>query len=155
MTCCGPPNGGLVFLPFALLDADQHALGIDIPDFESDHLADAQSGAIGGHQRGAVLEAGNVIEEGEDLLLAEDDGQFVRTANAWEVLVGPGHFQGDQVEELHRGNILIDGFRSQLALVEQVELVLADGFQVQQLRTLAEVAGEGGDVVNVVALGLG
>ena len=75
-------------------------------------------------------------------------------ADARKILVGPRHFQGDQVEELHRGNILVDGFRRELALVQQVELELTDGFQAKQLGALAEIAGEGGDVVNVIAPGL-
>jgi len=57
-----------------------------------------------------------------------------------------------QVEKLHRGNILVDSFRRELALVEQIELILADGFEVQHLGALAEIAGEAGYVVDVVFL---
>ena len=75
-----------------------------------------------------------MVEEGQHFLLAEHDGQFVGTADAREMLVGPGHLQGDEVEELHRGDILVDSFGRGFTLVEQIELVLADSLQVEQLR---------------------
>jgi hypothetical protein len=60
-----------------------------------------------------------VIEEGQHFLLAEHDGKFVGAADAGEVFAGPGHFQGDEVQELHGGNVLVDGFGGELALVER------------------------------------
>ena len=38
--------------PLAVLDAEQHALGIDVGNLETDSLADAQAGSIADHQRG-------------------------------------------------------------------------------------------------------
>ena len=50
-------HGVTVFVPFALLDADEAAFGIDIGNLEGDGFADAQSSAVTGHEGGAVLEA--------------------------------------------------------------------------------------------------
>jgi hypothetical protein len=89
-----------------------------------------------------------VVEKGEDLFLAEDHGQLVSAADVGEILAGPGHLQGGQIKELERGNALVDGFRRELALVEKVELILADSLAIEDLGAAAEVAGEGGDVMD-------
>ena len=79
----------------------------------------------------------------------------MRAADAGEILGGPGHLQGGEVEELDRGNILVDGFRRELTLVKEVKLVLSDGLQIEQFGALAEVLGETRHVVNIVSLGFG
>ena len=114
-----------------MLDAQQFALGIDVGDSEGHGFADAQSGAVAGHQGRAVFQAGDVVEKGQHFLLAEHDGEFMRAADAGEVFVGPGQFESGEVEELDGGNELVDAFRGELAFVEQVELILADGFDVR------------------------
>jgi hypothetical protein len=145
-------HGVAVFVTFALLDAEEHAAGIDVGDFEGEGFGDAESGSVAEHEGGAVLEGGDVIEEGEDLFVAEDYGEFVGSAGAREVLFGPGHFEGSEVEELDGTEILVDGFDGEFAFVEEVELVLADGFEVELVGALLEVSGEGGDVRDIVFL---
>ena len=44
-----------ILAPLATLDAQPHALGINIADFERDHFRDAQPSAVGGGKRGLVL----------------------------------------------------------------------------------------------------
>ena len=56
-------HGITIALALALFDAQQHALRIDVGDFEGHHLGDAQAGAVGHHERGAVANAGDVVEE--------------------------------------------------------------------------------------------
>src|ERR1019366_1374741 len=99
-------HGIAILLSFAMLDAEESSLRLDIGDPQSDGFADAQSGAVTDHQGGAVLEA-------------EDDEEFVGAAGAGEVLVGPGHFQSGQIKKFQGGNALIDGIRGELAFVEQ------------------------------------
>src|SRR5258708_388509 len=70
----------------ALLHAEQHALRVDVDDLQRHRLGNTQAGAVTGHQSGAVLQAGNVVEELYDLLVAEHDGQPVRPPDAWELL---------------------------------------------------------------------
>src|SRR5271156_3670659 len=41
-------HGVAILAALALLDPQQHALGVDVADVERDHLGDAQPGAIGG-----------------------------------------------------------------------------------------------------------
>jgi len=56
-------HGIAVLAAFALFDAEEHALRVDGSDFECHRFAHAQSGAVAGHQGGAVLEAGDVVKE--------------------------------------------------------------------------------------------
>src|SRR5450756_1347265 len=79
-------HGVAVLVPFALLDTEQPALRIDIGDSQCHGFADAQSGSVTDHQRGAILETGDVVEEGQHFLLAEHDGKFVEAAGAGEAV---------------------------------------------------------------------
>lgn len=87
-------HGVAVFGALAVLDADEHALGVDVGDEETDGFADA----VAGHQSGAALEGGDLVEESKDFLLGENDGEFVSAATAGEVLGGPRHWESSQEE---------------------------------------------------------
>ena len=45
------------FLPFALLDSNDHPFVIDIGDFQADSLGDAQPGSVANRQDRAMLDA--------------------------------------------------------------------------------------------------
>ena len=62
-----------VFAPLALLDADEHAFGIDIADADLYGFGNAQAGSIAEHQRGAVFEASYMAEEELYFVGAEND----------------------------------------------------------------------------------
>src|SRR5712692_6983837 len=65
-------HGVAVFASFALLNPQQHALGVDIADLERDHLGDAQPGAVGGSECRLVLGPGRRLEEKRNLLHAQN-----------------------------------------------------------------------------------
>jgi hypothetical protein len=69
------------FATLALLDPQQHALGIDVADLDRDHLGDAQPGAVGGAQRRLVLRARRRLEQKRDLLDAQHGRQPARLAH--------------------------------------------------------------------------
>jgi len=148
-------HGVAVLGTFALLDAKQAAFGIDVGNAQRKSFADAQSSAVADHEGGAIFETGDMVEETQHFFLAEYDGEFVGTANVGEVLVGPGHFERGEVEELQGGNALVDGLGGKLAFVEEVELILADGLDIEKLGADAEVLGETGDETDIVFLGAG
>jgi hypothetical protein len=62
----------------AALDAQQHALGIDIVRFECHHFGDAQAGPIGRGERGLVLRSCCRLKQQRDLLNAEHRRQPLR-----------------------------------------------------------------------------
>ncbi len=65
-------HGVAVFASFALLNPQQHALGVDIADLERDHLGDAQPGAVGGSECRLVLGPGRRLEQKRNLLHAQN-----------------------------------------------------------------------------------
>src|SRR5712675_1521120 len=90
---CRPPPGAqqfeqmwrqhhvTVFTAFALLDADDHALAVDVADLERDHLGGAQTRAISHTQCCLVLKSRRGSQEARDLLRTENDRQLVRLVN--------------------------------------------------------------------------
>src|SRR5437667_960843 len=63
-------------LPFALLDANHHALRVDIPRFQMDGFGNAQAGGVTGRQDRAVFNMGDALQELENFFGAENHGQF-------------------------------------------------------------------------------
>jgi hypothetical protein len=57
-----------ILAALALLDAQRHALAVDIADLERDDLAVAQAGAVGDGQRRLVLEVPRRGDEARDLV---------------------------------------------------------------------------------------
>ena len=55
----------------------------------------AQAGGVGGHEDGAVLEAGDGREEPGDLVGAEDDGELLRLLGAGDAVQDPLPAEGD------------------------------------------------------------
>ena len=75
-------HGVAVLAPFATLDPDQHALAVDVADFEHRHLGDAQPRAIGDRQRRLVLETGRRLQQPRDLVPAQHERQLARVGHA-------------------------------------------------------------------------
>src|SRR6266478_5073533 len=67
-----------IFLSFALLDTQDHALAVDRWRCECDGLGDAQACCIAGGQDGAMFPARDAIKELGDFFRTQDDGQFLR-----------------------------------------------------------------------------
>src|SRR5215813_13601630 len=93
-----------------------------------------------------------MFEELEHFWLAEHHREFHGAAQAGEGLLAPRHLQCDQIQELHSGKEGVDAFRRELLFLDQIELILADRFQVQPLRADVVELGEFGDIMDVAAL---
>ena len=66
------------FLPFALLDSDEHSLTIDIGELQADRLRDAQSGGVAGRQDRAMLDTPHTGQKLENFLRTQDSRQLLR-----------------------------------------------------------------------------
>jgi hypothetical protein len=121
-----------VFLPLALLDADDHTLAIDVGRCQLDDLRDSQPGGVAGREDRAVLGAGHAAEKAPDLFRAENDGQFLGLLGGGnDVFHAPILVQGDFVEEAQGGHCDEDGAGSQLLSIGQVHLVGTNLFRTQ------------------------
>lgn len=70
---------GVAIAPaLATLDAQQHALAVDVGNLQHRNLGDTQARAIGNRQCGLVLEAGGGVEQPGHLVATEHHGQVAR-----------------------------------------------------------------------------
>ena len=128
-------------------------LRVDVADFDGHGFGDAQAGAIDSRASARpVLQTSDVFQEPADFLRTEHDRELVGAAHPGKALLAPGHFQGDQEEELHGGNETVDAFRRQLLLVQEIEFVLENGLQVQVFRAGVVEFCEIGDVMELTSL---
>ena len=88
-------------------------------------------------------------------LLAENDGGVFGNTGAQQASGVEGRLQGDAIEELDGGKKLIHRFGRVPAFVGQVDLVLADVFQVQMFRAGLIELRQTGDVMQIASLCLG
>ena len=68
----------------ALVHTDDHALAVDIGDLQVHDFRHAQPGGVRAHQERALLQTGDRLEEGSDLLQAQDDRQSEGLSSATE-----------------------------------------------------------------------
>jgi len=61
-----------VLATLALLDPQQHTLGVDVADLEGDDFGDTQTGAIGGGECRLVLWPRRRLQQQGDLFDAQD-----------------------------------------------------------------------------------
>src|SRR5262249_39577558 len=138
-----------IFGPFALTDADDHALAIDVVDPQGQDLGDPQARGVGRHEDSPMAEAGDGLEEAVDLVEAQDDRELGLAASAGEPLEAPVPAECDAVEESEGTEGLIVGAGGDLAVVGEVEQVGSDLGGPQEFGGLAEMACEACDAVDV------
>ena len=139
----------------ALLHADDHAGAVDVAGPQADGPGDAQAGAVAGGQDRAVAGDAHRVEEAGDLLGAGHDRQAGRLLGGRQDLGDvPVPAQGDAVEKAQGGYGDADRAGRELPLVGQEQLVVADLLGAEQVRGLAEVAGEQRDLGDVACLGV-
>ena len=149
----GGEHGITILAALAVCHADEHALAVDVGDFQGDRCGDAQSRAVASEQHGAVLHATDLVQKTLDLVGGQDHRQFFLQTGAGESMLVPGHLQGDQIQKLYGGNESVDALRREFTLLRQVELVLANGFQIQLFRAAVEVFGEFSDIMRCSCVG--
>ena len=65
-----------VFAAFATLDVDDHALAVDVADFQVCQLGTPDSGGVERHQQCAMERSASCIDESRNFFLAEDRWQM-------------------------------------------------------------------------------
>jgi hypothetical protein len=149
----GREHGIAISAAFTALDADQHALAVDIADFERSDFGDPQACTIGNAQCGAVLGGGSRGEQSGYLLGAEHRRQ----------LAGIGHAEqlARQVWSIDRGceekpqarDMAVHRWRRhpRLALLD---LEPTNVFRCGEIRRPSEESGETRDDAQIIMLGL-
>jgi hypothetical protein len=83
----------------ALLDAEGHAVGIQVRYLQRDHLADAQASGVGRGEQETVPGVRAGIEQAPDFLAAENLWELLRLPGRGDVEVGLRVAERDMVEE--------------------------------------------------------
>src|SRR4029079_2746351 len=100
-----------------------HAPAVDVLKAQGEDLGDPQPGGVGGHEDGAVFQAGDGAEDALDLVGAEDHRQVLLDLGVAERARVPVAAEGDAVEEAQGGEGLIEvapGDAAPLGEVQQV-----------------------------------
>ena len=108
---------------FALLDAEHHALAIDVADFELARFAAAQAGAVERQQQRAVIE---ILRPGDQLLDfvgTEDDGETESLLRIRQVLAHIAPLQDITAEEPEGADLGDDGPYGEPPLFEQIQVI--------------------------------
>ena len=137
-----------------MFHAKQAARRIDVGYFQAHYFGDPQSGAVRGHQGGAIAESAHVAEERVDFRGAEDYGKLMRLPGPRHRVFRPYGFQRFPVQKLHGRDKLIHGLWRLLPLVEQMQLVGADIFEIEKFGAELIKFRQSFNVVDVVALRL-
>jgi len=139
----------------AWLDADDHALAIDVGDAKGRDLADTEAAGVQGHEQGAMLEVGGGQEQGGHLLRAQDLGQRAARPLIRDLLDRPVLLEDLAGEEAQGTDDLVEIRPRDPAIAGQVELVPADVLRGELIRGAHEVAHEMADTAQVALARVG
>jgi len=139
-----------VLAALAALDAQQHALGIDIADLERDDFRDAQSGAVRGGERRLVLRRRCRVQQQHHLLDAEHRRYPSRVRHDGEPPRQIRPVECHREEEAQRRDRAVDSRRLHAAL----RLVQLEEAQLLRRRGIGRTADEdrkGAHVADIIA----
>jgi hypothetical protein len=107
-----------------LFHTQRHALAVDVADLERNHLADAQSGAVGNRERRLVLQVRRRGDEAGDLVTVEHYRQRSRHVHRLHLGHQRGAVERDVKEELQSGDRRVERDRRGAA-IDHVQLEAA------------------------------
>src|SRR6202030_3367522 len=105
-----------ILLPLALLNAQQHALAVDIGDLQRDDLGYAQARAIGHAERRPIFYAGGGGEKSSHLLRAQNDWNPARLAHQRQTPDQIVPFERHFEKEPQRDDRCVDDPRAHMGL---------------------------------------
>ena len=110
----------------ALLDAEHHALAIDVADFELARFAAAQARAVERQQQRAVIEILRAGDQALDLVGTEDDRQAEPLLRIRQVLAHVAPLQHVAAEEPQRADLRDHGPHGEPSLFEEKQVVASE-----------------------------
>src|SRR5260370_4697780 len=125
----------------ALVHTDHHALAVELGGLQVYDFRHAQPGGVRAHQDRALLETGDRLEEGSDLLQAQDDRESEGLLRQRKVLVAPGSLERHAVEEAQCADRWTEARGGQLALFAKMDEADPDLFRAEQVRRAPAMPG--------------
>lgn len=133
----------------ALVNADHHALTVDVLYLQPTEFGPACGGGIQGHEQRPVIEIAGRVDQSGYFLRAEHGGQSLAGFGKWNVLRQKMSAQSLYEQEAQRGHILTDCGRSQLLGLEQISLILPNLLGPEFVRWLVKILRKIADDANV------
>src|SRR5215470_11044276 len=149
----GAKHDVAVLLAFAALNVHDHASAINIADLQARELGAARTGAVQGHQNGAIEGRRCSIDELGDFFLTENGGQAIALLGIGSVGNAPGPLERLDVEEAQGAEMVGHRTGSQFVHGEELRLVLADVPWSQAIGRAVEVLSKPLDQANVTLCG--
>jgi hypothetical protein len=145
-----------VAIALAGTDVEEHALGVDVADFQVEGFAQAQAAGVDGAQGHAMIEGRDGGQDLADLGGREDDGELeLRGGAAQFDLGGPGAAEGFLPEDFDGADGLGGAGTGEATLRLEVEEVLAQFLGGGLFGGLVEVLTQLADAGQVGMLGAG
>ena len=119
-------GSALVFVAFALVNPNDHALAIDVADLQARELGAADASAVQGHQDSAIERSRRSIDELCYFFLTENRGQAIALLGIGSVGNAPRPLERLDVKEAKSAQMVGHRTRSQFAHGEELGLVFAD-----------------------------
>ena len=126
------------------LDADHHALTVDVGDLQLQKLASAQARAIERHEQYAVIEVLRAGNEPTHFLGTQNGGQPAAALGCGELLFQLTTLEDADKDEAERRHVQADGPNRQFPLLEEIRLVAAQGIPPELLKPAASVVALAG-----------
>jgi len=137
----------------ALLDAEHHALTIDVTDFELARFGATQAGAIERQEQRAVIEILRTRDETLDLVGTEDDRQAEPLLRVRQVLAHVAPLQHIAAEEPERADLRDHGPDGQPPLLEEKQMVASQLHRSESIEARARMLAERLNDLDVAANG--
>ena len=139
--------------PLAAMDVDHHPRAVDVADLEVQPLAEPEAQRVDGPEVGAVVGRADGGDEAADLVDGEDVGEPLLPGDAEPLEGGPVARGGVGIEELDAAVGDAERGGGELAVVLEVEEVVADLLLGEAVGRGVEVVGELPDGAEVGLLG--
>ena len=125
---------------FPALDAQHHALAVDVATFSCKQLAAAQARAVERHQHRAVIEILRAGNQATDFVGTQDGGKPSMALRGRELLLQLAPLEHPDKEEAQGRDMEAHGPHGQLLLFKQMRLIAPERVRAE----LIESAGRGG-----------
>src|SRR5215467_15476757 len=138
------------------MDVDNHALAVDVAEFQLRSFGSPETGGIQQQQDRSIANVGCGRDQLLDLFRAEHNGKLLRHSGQLHVVqLGIVPSENLLEKEMESGHAVLDGSGCQLLIPQHVQLELANFFDTQLVRWSAEMRGKITDGSDVVANGAG
>ena len=112
-----------ILATLAVYHADDHPLAVDVVDLQADDLGAAHPHAIEDHQQSSLKQTITRVDQTSDFFLAQNAGQLPLKSRIGQELTELRSPQCAYKEEPQNRNMVLNGPRRQLPLLQQVGLI--------------------------------